>query len=66
MEIKKGVVSYLRLHPKNGHYVNFFQLVMKLVNEIRHGARVHKVYDMARTPYQRTLLECSQRQSSRS
>ena len=30
---------------------------MKLVSKTRHGARVHKVYDTARTPYQR-LLEC--------
>jgi hypothetical protein len=36
-------------------YVNFFQPVMKLVSKTRHGARVHKVYDTARTPYQRTL-----------
>ena len=36
-------------------YVNFFQPVMKLVSKTRHGARVHKVYDTARTPYQRLL-----------
>jgi hypothetical protein len=36
-------------------YVNFFQPVMKLVNKTRHGAKVHKVYDRARTPYQRLL-----------
>jgi hypothetical protein len=36
-------------------YVNFFQPVMKLVAKTRHGARVHKVYDTARTPYQRLL-----------
>ena len=36
-------------------YINFFQPVMKLVNKTRHGARVHKVYDTARTPYQRLL-----------
>ena len=36
-------------------YVNFFQPVMKLVSKTRHGAKVHKVYDMARTPYQRLL-----------
>ena len=36
-------------------YVNFFQPVMKLVSKTRHGAKVHKVYDTARTPYQRTL-----------
>ena len=39
-------------------YVNFFQPVMKLVTKTRHGAKVHKVYDEARTPYQR-LLESS-------
>ena len=36
-------------------YVNFFQPVMKLVSKSRHGARVHKVYDKAKTPYQRLL-----------
>jgi hypothetical protein len=36
-------------------YVNFFQPVMKLLSKTRHGARVHKIYDTARTPYQRTL-----------
>lgn len=36
-------------------YINFFQPVMKLVSKTRHGARVHKVYDKARTPYQRLL-----------
>jgi hypothetical protein len=28
---------------------------MKLVSKTRHGARVHKVYDTARTPYQRLV-----------
>ncbi len=36
-------------------YLNFLQPVMKLVSKTRHGARVHKVYDRARTPYQRLL-----------
>ena len=36
-------------------YKNFFQPVMKLVDKTRHGAKVHKVYDTARTPYQRLL-----------
>jgi hypothetical protein len=36
-------------------YVNFFQPVMKLVAKSRHGAKVHKIYDTARTPYQRLL-----------
>jgi len=36
-------------------YVNYFQPVMKLISKTRHGARVHKVYDKAQTPYQRLL-----------
>jgi hypothetical protein len=36
-------------------YINFFQPTMKLVSKARHGARVHKVYDTARTPYQRLV-----------
>ena len=40
-----------------GRYVNFFQPTMHLLKKTRHGARVHKVYDTARTPYQR-LLDC--------
>ena len=36
-------------------YVNFFQPDMKLIHKTRHGARVHKVYDSAQTPYQRLL-----------
>jgi hypothetical protein len=37
------------------YYVNFFQPTMKLVSKTRKGARVHKVYDTAKTPYQRLL-----------
>ena len=36
-------------------YINFFQPTMKLVSKTRHGAKVNKVYDTARTPYQRLL-----------
>jgi hypothetical protein len=36
-------------------YLNFFQPTMKLVNKTRHGAKVHKVYEAAQTPYQRLL-----------
>lgn len=36
-------------------YGNFFQPVMKLVAKTRHGAKVRKTYDRARTPYQRLL-----------
>ena len=58
-------VGYLRydtdaevvvLNELYGHlrlYVNFFQPQMKLVEKTRTGAKVHKRYDRARTPYQR-------------
>jgi len=36
-------------------YINFFQPTMKLVSKTRHSANVHKVYDIARTPYQRLV-----------
>jgi hypothetical protein len=36
-------------------YVNFFQPSMKLREKHRQGAKVHKVYDTAQTPYQRLL-----------
>jgi len=36
-------------------YVNFFQPVLKLMGKSRNGAKVHKVYDTAQTPYQRLL-----------
>ena len=41
--------NILRLHT------SFFQPVMKLKSKTRHGARVHKVYDTAKTPYERLL-----------
>jgi len=44
-----------RLYNVLRFYVNFFQPVMKLVGKTRHGAKVRKVYDTARTPYQRLL-----------
>ena len=49
LEQLNRLYDYLRL------YVNFFQPVMKLQHKTRHGARVHKVYDTAQTPYQRVL-----------
>jgi len=42
---------YYLLRP----YVNFLQPSVKLIRKTRHGARVHKVYDTAQTPYQRLL-----------
>jgi len=44
-----------RVYDVTRLYVNFFQPVMKLVRKTRHGAKVHKVYDTAQTPYQRLL-----------
>lgn len=34
-------------------YVNFFQPISKLIDKRREGAKVHKQYDRAQTPYQR-------------
>jgi len=42
---------YVPLRP----YLNFFQPVMVLVEKQRHGAKVTKRYDQAKTPYQRVL-----------
>ncbi len=36
-------------------YMNFFQPTMKLMSKTRHGAKVHKIYEKAQTPYQRLL-----------
>jgi len=36
-------------------YVNFFQPTMKLIGKTRQGAKVHKEYATAQTPYQRLL-----------
>ena len=36
-------------------YVNYFQPVRKLIQKRRHGAKVYKRYDEARTPHQRAM-----------
>ena len=36
-------------------YINYFQPVMKLISKTRNGAKVHKIYDAAQTPYQRLI-----------
>jgi hypothetical protein len=36
-------------------YINFFQPSMKLMQKEREGAKVHKKYDTAKTPFQRLL-----------
>ena len=43
------VYALVRLHA------NFFQPMAKLVSRTRQGAKVHKQFDCARTPYQRLL-----------
>ena len=50
-----ALVQLQKVHRLAGQYMNFFQPVMKLQHKSRHGARVHKVYDTARTPYRRLL-----------
>lgn len=40
---------YLRL------YINFFQPVMKQISKTRVGSKVNKVYDVAKTPYERVI-----------
>ena len=42
-----------RLYRLARLHVNFFQPVEKLVTKTRQGARCHRVYDRAQTPYQR-------------
>ena len=52
----QGALEQLnRLYTLVGRYLNFFQPTMQLQEKKRHGARVHKVYDAARTPCQRLL-----------
>ena len=52
---KAALEALNRVHSLTRHHANFFQPVMKLVHKTRHGAKVHKVYDTAQTPYQRLL-----------
>ena len=59
LETLNRVYDLLRL------YVNFFQPVMKLKAKTRHGARVHKVYDTAQTPYQRLLKSVAPTEAKR-
>jgi len=44
-----------RLYNSVRLYMDFFQPTMKLLDKTRNGAKVHKVYNIARTPYQRLL-----------
>lgn len=44
-----------QLYDRLRLYTNFFQPVQKLVSKTRHGAKVHRTYDRAQTPYQRVM-----------
>jgi len=44
-----------RLYRLASLHTNFFQPTCKLVSKERVGAKVHKKYDIAQTPYQRLL-----------
>jgi hypothetical protein len=46
-------VQLARVYQLARLHVNFFQPVEKLVSKTRQGARAHRVYDRAQTPYQR-------------
>lgn len=52
---KMAYQALARLYDILRFYVNFFQPSMKLIGKTRQGARVHKEYDVAQTPYQRLL-----------
>lgn len=52
---KKAFACLDRLYAGVRLYMNFFQPTMKLWHKTRHGAKVHKVYEKAQTPYQRLL-----------
>jgi hypothetical protein len=52
---KKALETLNRIYFLLRLYINYFQPVMKLVSKTRHGAKVHKIYDKAQTPYQRLL-----------
>lgn len=52
---KEALAQLNRIYQLVRLYVNFYQPVLQLQHKTRHGARVHKVYDQARTPYQRVL-----------
>jgi len=52
---KAAYQSLERLYIIVRQYTNFFQPTMKLIAKTRQGAKVHKVYDRAQTPYQRLL-----------
>ena len=65
--VVRGTIGYRRytspaaavlletIHADLHAYVNFFQPVLKLIEKRRDGAKIYKRYDLAQTPYQRTM-----------
>lgn len=54
-ETERELVLLNRLYADLRPYTNFFQPVVKLLEKTRIGSRVHKRYELARTPYRRLL-----------
>jgi hypothetical protein len=54
-ESREALELLNRLYELEHIWANFFQPVSTLQSKTRHGAKVHKVYDAAQTPYQRVL-----------
>ena len=50
---KAAYAQLARVYDLARLHINFFQPVQPLVRKERRGPRVHRVYDRARTPYQR-------------
>jgi hypothetical protein len=63
---KAAYAQLARVYELARLHINFFQPVQQLVRKERRGARVHRVYDRAQTPYQRLgalgVLPASRRQ----
>ena len=66
---KAAYAQLVRVYDLARLHINFFQPVQPLVRKERRGPRVHRVYDRARTPYQRLgatgVLSTPCRQESR-
>jgi hypothetical protein len=52
---KAAYAQLARVYQLARLHVNFFQPVQKLVSKTRQGARCHRVFDRAQTPYQRLV-----------
>jgi transposase InsO family protein len=52
---KQALATLERLYRLLNDYLNFFQPMRKVIAKERHGARVHRRFDDARTPYRRVL-----------